>query len=136
MRETGRGGELGTGGGRLRIVNQNQPATTWHWNWNYRRNFGCACSFTTISDIGMNLDSLLVCSDDRALRVLRNVLGELEIHVEHCADHVSAAKKLAQQSFEAVIIDCDDEHSFQLLTRVRSGQQNRKAVALVCIFSC
>ena len=81
----------------------------------------------------MNLDSLLVCSDDRALRVLRNVLGELEIHVEHCADHVSAAKKLAQQSFEAVIIDCDDEHSFQLLTRVRSGQQNRKAVAIAII---
>ncbi|MGD0506792.1 MAG: PilZ domain-containing protein [Terriglobales bacterium] len=81
----------------------------------------------------MNLDSLLVCSDDRALRVLRNVLGELEIHVEHCADHVSAAKKLAQQSFEAVIIDCDDEHSFGLLTRIRSGQQNRKAVAIAII---
>jgi CheY-like chemotaxis protein len=81
----------------------------------------------------MNLDSLLVCSDDRALRVLRNVLGELEIHVEHCADHVSAAKKLAQQSFEAVIIDCDDEHSFGLLTRIRSGPQNRKAVAIAII---
>jgi len=99
----------------------------------YRRNFGCTFLFTTISDTGMNLDSLLVCSDDRALRILRNVLGELEIHVEHCADHVSAAKKLAQQSFEAVIIDCDDEHSFGLLTRIRSGQQNRKAVAIAII---
>ncbi len=81
----------------------------------------------------MNLDSLLVCSDDRALRVLRNVLGELEIHVEHCADHASAAKKLAQQSFEAVIIDCKDEHSFGLLARIRSGQQNRKSVAIAII---
>ncbi len=81
----------------------------------------------------MNLDSLLVCSDDRALRVLRNVLGELEIHVEHCADHASAAKKLAQHSFEAVIVDCKDERSFGLLARIRSGQQNRKSVAIAII---
>jgi CheY-like chemotaxis protein len=81
----------------------------------------------------MNLTSLLVCSDDRALRILRNVLGELEIHVEHCADTVSAAKKLAQHSFEAVIIDCNDEPSFGLLKSVRSGQQNRKSVAIAIL---
>jgi CheY-like chemotaxis protein len=81
----------------------------------------------------MNLNSLLVCSDDRALRVLRNVLSELEIHVEHSTDHLSAAKKLAQHSFEAVIIDCKDEHSFGLLRSVRSGQQNRKSLAIAII---
>ena len=81
----------------------------------------------------MNLTSLLVCSDDRAVRILRNVLGELEIHVEHCADTVSAANKLAQHSFEAVIIDCNDERSFGLLKSVRSGQQNRKSVAIAII---
>jgi len=81
----------------------------------------------------MNLTSLLVCSDDRAVRILRNVLGELEIHVEHCADTVSAANKLAQHTFEAVIIDCNDERSFRLLKSVRSGQQNRKSVAIAII---
>lgn len=81
----------------------------------------------------MNLTSLLVCSDDRAVRILRNVLGELEIHVEHCADTVSAANKLAQHTFEAVIIDCKDERSFGLLKSVRSGQQNRKSVAIAII---
>jgi CheY-like chemotaxis protein len=99
----------------------------------YRSNFGCARFFPTILDTGMNLTSLLVCSDDRALRILRNVLGELEIHVEHCADTVSAANKLAQHSFEAVIIDCHDERSFGLLKSVRSGQQNRKSVAIAII---
>jgi hypothetical protein len=34
----------------------------------------------------MNFQSLLVSSDDRVIRILRNVLGELEIDVEHCAD--------------------------------------------------
>src|SRR6202790_3667642 len=99
----------------------------------YGSNFGCPCFFPTILHTGMNLTSLLVCSDDRAVRILRNVLGELEIHVEHCADTVTAANKLAQHSFEAVIIDCNDERSFGLLKSVRSGQQNRKSVAIAII---
>src|SRR5713101_7595387 len=99
----------------------------------YGSNFGCPCFFPTILHTGMNLTSLLVCPDDRAVRILRNVLGELEIHVEHCADTVTAANKLAQHSFEAVIIDCNDESSFGLLKSVRSGQQNRKSVAIAII---
>jgi DNA-binding NarL/FixJ family response regulator len=81
----------------------------------------------------MDLNSLLVCSDDRALRVLRNVLSELEIHIEHAADPTIAAKKLGQRSFEAVIIDCKDESSFGLLRSVRSGQQNTKSMAIAII---
>jgi DNA-binding NtrC family response regulator len=81
----------------------------------------------------MNLTSLLVCSDDRSLRVLRSVLGELEIDVEHCADHVSAAKELAQRSFGAVIIDCKDERSFGLLSTVRAGQHNSKSMAIAIL---
>lgn len=81
----------------------------------------------------MNLTSLLICSDDRALRVLRSVLGELEIDVEHCADHASATKKLAQRSFEAVIIDCKDDRSFGMLRSLRSGQQNSKSMAIAII---
>ena len=101
--------------------------------WHYRGNFGRGCFFHTIFSTGMNLESLLVCSDDRALRVLRNVLGELEIRVEHCADDVSARKMLGQRSFEAVIIDCQDERSFGLLKSVRSVQQNSKSVAIAII---
>jgi CheY-like chemotaxis protein len=81
----------------------------------------------------MNLTSLLICSDDRALRVLRSVLGELEIDVEHCADDVSAAKELAQRSYGAVIIDCKDERSFGLLSSLRSGQHNSKSMAIAII---
>src|SRR6266403_3340422 len=99
----------------------------------YCRNFGCGCFFHNIFDTGMNLESLLVCSDDRALRVLRNVLSELEISVEHCADDVSATKMLGQRSFEAVIIDCQDERSFGLLKSVRAVQHNSKSVAIAII---
>ena len=81
----------------------------------------------------MNFQSLLVCSDDRTLRVLRNVLGELEIEVEHCADTAVATRKLAQQHYEAIIIDCKDQRDFSLLQGVRSGQHNRKSMAVAII---
>jgi CheY-like chemotaxis protein len=81
----------------------------------------------------MNLTSLVISSDDRSVRLLRNVLGELEIDVEHCADHVSAAKELGQRSFGAVIIDCKDQRSFGLLRSVRSGQHNSKSMAIAIV---
>src|SRR3984957_15325084 len=81
----------------------------------------------------MNLTSLLVCSDDRALRVLRSVLGELEIDVEHCADNPSAAKAVAQRSIGAVIIYCKDDQTFGLLKNVRSGKQNNKSMAIAIV---
>jgi CheY-like chemotaxis protein len=81
----------------------------------------------------MGLTSLLICSDHRSLRVLRSVLDELEIDVEHCADDVSAAKELARRSFGAVIIDCKDDRSFGLLKSMRSGQHNRKSMAIAII---
>ena len=80
----------------------------------------------------MNLHSLLVCSDDRTLRVLRNVLSELEIEVEHCADESDATRKLAKRRFEAVIIDCKQRSDFSLLHGLRSGQ-NRKSMAVAII---
>ncbi len=81
----------------------------------------------------MNLQSLLVCSDDRTLRILRNVLNELEIDVEHRADTTAAAKKLADQTFEAVIVDCTDERSLSLLKSIRMGPRNKKSVAVAII---
>jgi len=81
----------------------------------------------------MNLQSLVVCSDDRTLRLLRNVLGELEIEVEHCPDSTQAVKKLAQQRFEAVIIDCKDRHDFSLLRGIRSGDRNRRSMTVAII---
>lgn len=81
----------------------------------------------------MDLTSLLVCSDDRALRVLRSVLGELEIDVKHCSDPRSAAKELARSSFGAVIIDCKDDNSLALLRSLRSGPHNTKSMAVAII---
>lgn len=81
----------------------------------------------------MNLQSLLVCSDDRTLRVLRAVLGELEIEVKHFADPADATKELAHHRFEAVIIDCKGRGDYSLLQGVRSARHNHNSVAVAII---
>jgi DNA-binding NtrC family response regulator len=81
----------------------------------------------------MNRQSLLVCSDERILRVLLRVLDELEIEVEHCADPTAATKLLARQTFEAVIVDCAEEGNLSLLKSIRMGQRNKKSVAVAVI---
>src|SRR5258707_357782 len=81
----------------------------------------------------MNLQSLLVCSDDRTVRVLRQVLDDLEIGVEHCAHPTPAQKKLASQTFETVIVDCVGEPSLSLLKNIRKGQHNKKSISVAII---
>src|SRR5438270_857553 len=84
----------------------------------------------------MNLQALLLCSDDKIVRVLRRVLNDLEIAVEHCADSEIAVQKLSRRRFEAVIVDCDDpETASQILKAARSAPSNKKAVAVAIINS-
>ena len=52
------------------------------------------------------LQSLLLCTDDTVVRVLRRVLSEMEIGVEQCHDLDSTIQKMTRQRFEAVIVDC------------------------------
>ena len=92
----------------------------------------------------MKLESLLVCSDERILRVLHRVLDELAIEVEHCAAPTAATKLLARQTFEAVIVDCAEERNISLLKSIRMGgwmfsadrftfsDQNARGTVLMC----
>lgn len=82
----------------------------------------------------MALQSLLFCSDDKIVRVLRRVLSDLEINVEHCMDSDAALRKLTRQRFEAVIVDCANEDAAaQLLGSTRSAPCNKHAVAVAVI---
>lgn len=82
----------------------------------------------------MILQSLVLCSDEKIVRVLRRVLNDLEIAVEHCSDPETAVQKLSRRRFEAVIVDCDDpETAAQLLKTARNAPSNKKAVAVALI---
>src|SRR5271166_1162884 len=82
----------------------------------------------------MSLHSLVLCSDEKILRVLRRVLGDLEISLEHCAGTDSAVRKLTRRRFEAVIVDCEDEKkAARVLSSVRSAPCNKRAIAVALI---
>jgi len=83
----------------------------------------------------MNLQSLLLSSDDRTTRTLRRVLGELEIGVEHCPDVDSAICKLTRRRFEAVIVECDDDAAAHMIAGARSAPGNKHAVVVAIVGS-
>src|SRR5205814_2365393 len=80
------------------------------------------------------LHSLLLCADDKVVRVLRRVVSELEIAVEHCPDADSAIQKLTRQRFEAVIVDCaSPEVASRILKGTRSAPANKRAVTVAIV---
>src|SRR6266568_370301 len=82
----------------------------------------------------MSLQSLVFCPDEKIVRVLRRVLSDLEIAVERCSDPDSAIRKLTRQRFEAVIVDCSDEHTASLVLKsARSAPCNKHAVAVAIV---
>jgi len=79
----------------------------------------------------MSLKSLVLCSDEKIVRVLRRVLSDLEIGIEHCSDPDGAIRKLTRQRFEAVIIDCTDlKVASSVLKSARSAPCNKRAIAV------
>jgi len=81
----------------------------------------------------MSLKSLVLCSDDKIVRVLRRTLGDLDIAVELCGDSDAALRKLTRQRFEAIIVDCSDEGSSEVLRSARSAPCNKQAVAVAIV---
>jgi DNA-binding response OmpR family regulator len=82
----------------------------------------------------MSLKCLLLCSDEKILRILRRVLSDLEIEVEDCPESEAALRKLTRQRFEAVIVDCSDHNAAsEVLRSVRSAPCNKRAVAVAVV---
>jgi CheY-like chemotaxis protein len=80
------------------------------------------------------LQALLLCSDDKVVRVLRRVLTDLEIGVEHCTEQDSAIQKLTRQRFEAVIVDCTTPViAAKILKGLKSAPANNRAIAVAII---
>ncbi len=81
----------------------------------------------------MQLNSLLLCSDEKIVRVLRRTLGDLEIAVEHFTDADAALRRLTRDRFEAIIVDCSDARSAEVLRGARSAPCNKRAIAVAIL---
>src|SRR5438270_14056631 len=81
----------------------------------------------------MGLKALLLCSDEKIVRVLRRVLGDLDIELHVCADADSALYRLTRRRFEGIIVDCAAEGASQVLRSARSAPCNKQAVAVAIV---
>jgi c-di-GMP-binding flagellar brake protein YcgR len=81
----------------------------------------------------MNLKALLLCADDKIVRVLRRTLGDLDIGVEHCTDSEIALRQLTRERFEAIIVDCAGPGAAAVLRSARTAPCNKRAVAVAIL---
>jgi DNA-binding NarL/FixJ family response regulator len=82
----------------------------------------------------MNLSALLVCVDETAGQVLRQVLGELSIRVESCSDMVRAGIRLAQERFDVVVFECGSQREVTtLLKETRLSRLNDATLAVAVV---
>jgi TonB family protein len=73
----------------------------------------------------MSPRALLLSPDDQAVSAITGVLEELSVSCERPLDGVSAAQKLNSQSFDLVLVDCDNLPAakliFDVCRRTRAG---------------
>lgn len=82
----------------------------------------------------MGLKSLLLSKDEKTVRVLRRVLSDLEIEVEHCSGVDEAIRRITRQRFEAIIADgADVEDAGSVLRGVRAAPVNKRALTVVLV---
>ncbi len=81
----------------------------------------------------MNLKSLLLCSDEKIVRVLRRTLGDLDIAVELCENSEIALRKLTRERFEAIIVDCAGPGAAAVLRSARLAPCNKRAIAVAIL---
>ncbi len=84
----------------------------------------------------MNLKSLLLSSDEKTIRILRRVLSDLEILVDHCTHSEIALRKITRERFEAIVVDCaESEQSAQVLRGAKSSPVNKRALSIILVES-
>ena len=86
----------------------------------FKKGYGKSSRVSRIRQI-MGLKSLLLCSDEKIVRVLRRVLSDLEIEVDLCPNADAALRKLTRERFEAIVADFADEGAMDVLRSARAA---------------
>ncbi len=81
----------------------------------------------------MNLQALVLCSDDHIIKIMARALGDLGITMEHCADQASAVDRLMAHHFDALILDCEDEDSASTALQTTTAVAKNKPLVLAIV---
>ena len=80
------------------------------------------------------LQCLLLSSDEEVVGVLRKVLREIDVKVEHCSDSDVAVQRITRQRYGAVLVDCTTrEIAARILKRIHSAPNNKRAVTVAVL---
>lgn len=84
----------------------------------------------------MNLKSLLMSSDEKTVRILRRVLSDLDIGIEHCQASDEVIRRITRHRFEAIIVDCAEaERACEVLRASKTAPVNKRALSIALVDS-
>jgi DNA-binding NarL/FixJ family response regulator len=84
--------------------------------------------------ITMLLKSLLGCADEGTAAILRGILEEFDIGVDACSEMPAVFQKLMENSFDAIIVDGDDQKFLtESLRKTRSSPLNGTALFIALV---
>src|SRR5215831_9520970 len=82
----------------------------------------------------MSYRSLLFCPDEKTARTVTQVLSELDFTVEASNQAFAAVKKLTDQRYDALVVDCQNEQDATLLFKsARNSEQNHSSLAVAVV---
>jgi len=82
----------------------------------------------------MSYKSLLFCPDERAARLVTQVLSELDFTVELASETFATVKKLGTEHFDALVVDCQDEQNAALLFKAaKNSPENHSSLSVAVV---
>jgi protein TonB len=81
----------------------------------------------------MSYKSLLFCPDEKATRLVTQVLSELDFTVELASETYATVKKLTGEHFDALVVDCQDEQNAALLFKAAKNSPENHSSLLVAV---
>ncbi|MBV9341601.1 MAG: hypothetical protein JO159_12010, partial [Acidobacteria bacterium] len=82
----------------------------------------------------MSHKSLLFCPDEKTARTVIQVLSELDFTVDSAPEASVAVRKLADERFDALVVDCQNEADAALLFKTaRDSSQNHSCLSVAVV---
>ena len=82
----------------------------------------------------MSYKSLLFCPDEKSARLVTQVLSELEFTVELSNEPFASVKKLTDEHFDALVVDCQNEQDASLLFKAaRNSSLNHSSLSVAVV---
>jgi len=82
----------------------------------------------------MAIRALLLSADPQAVPAVIQVLKELDLAFEHCKEPSAGLDSLANQHFDAILIDCDNQQdAVPVFEHVRGSAANKSAITIAIV---